>query len=78
MATLHRQSRTTRPQRNSAVDIPRIADRHPLQELSDRYPLRRPPGARPPVILKPQRPRRGFKPQLLLGGTLRLYPRAAG
>jgi plasmid replication initiation protein len=32
MATLHRQSGMTRPQRNFAVDIRKIADRQPLPE----------------------------------------------
>jgi plasmid replication initiation protein len=70
MATLHRQSGTTRPQRNFAVDIRRIADRQPLPEY--RIDIRS-DGRQELAILsrdpvKPKRPRRGFKPQLLPGG----------
>lgn len=72
MATLHRQSRTTRPQRNSAVDIRRIADRQPLPEY--RIDIRSDGRQELAILsrdpLKPKRPRRGFKPQLLLGGRL--------
>ena len=73
MATLHRQSGTTRPQRNFAVDIRQIADRQPLPE----YGLHVRRDGRHELVLfyrdpaKPRRPRRGFKPLLLPGGRSR-------
>ena len=67
MATLHRQSGTTRPQRNLAVDIRRIAERQPLPEYAVEI---RSEGKNELVILsrdpvKPRRPRRGFSPRLV-------------
>jgi hypothetical protein len=67
METLRRQSGTTRPQRNFAIDIRRFADRQPLPEYGlavardgkhELVTLFRDPAM-------PRRLRRGIRPQLL-------------
>jgi plasmid replication initiation protein len=69
METLHRQSGTTRPRRNFAVDIRGIAAAQPLPEYS--LAVAR-DGRHELVTLfrdlqKPRRPRRGWKPLLVSG-----------
>ena len=70
MATLHRQSGTTRELKKFAFDLRRIAETQPLPE----YGLQIRRDGRHELVLfyrdpsKPRRPRRGFAPVLLPGG----------